>query len=273
MSVFFSAKRLPKSSVDQAKGAKASLVCATHNRDPKLAVAIETWLANKPHDIIIAASPSAFEYVKRLTADVSTPIPIKVIKASTANKRVQLCEGFRMSRMPVIVAVDDDTTWTLDLLPQLVSPLLSPSKIGCVFPDLRVRTSGTDSTVWERLSLLRHAGGGVNLHASHYIDGGLYCNHGATSAYRAEILQDENFITAFTQETWGDIRLNNGDDQYLTRWLERHGWESEFLPVREGIAHTAARNDWTLFLQLLRWSRGDWRSNLSALIWEKKIWM
>lgn len=234
--------------------------------------AIETWLANKPYEIIIVAAPAVYEDVNQLCTTIESSVPIKVVKASMANKRVQLCEGFRLARMPIITVVDDDTTWTSSILPKLIQRLSSSANMGCAFPDLRLRLSSDSTTIWERLSLLRHAGGGVNLRASHYIDGGVYCHHGATSAYRAPILQDEKFMAAFSGERWSGILLNNGDDQFLARWLERHGWDTDFLPIHEGTVYTAARKDWTFVLQVLRWSRGDWRSNLSALIWER-IWL
>lgn len=76
----------------------------------------------------------------------------------------------------------------------------------------------------------------------------------------------------FRERLWLEARRNNGDDQYLCRWLENHGWETEFLPVSKGAVYTGTRSDWTLLAQLLRWCRGDCDSNLSAMLMERKIW-
>lgn len=109
--------------------------------------------------------------------------------------------GFRAACTAITVVVDDDTQWTNGILRKLVLPLLSSPRIGCVFPDLRLRTSSISPSIWERLALLRHATAGVNLHASHAIDGGLYCHHGPTSAYRASILQGEALMSGLSGKT------------------------------------------------------------------------
>lgn len=257
---------------DTAASSCATIVCATHNKTRTFKATVGTWLANKPAEVIIVASPTSHEFVHRLCSEIVSETTVRVLRADKANKRSQLCLGFRKVRSKVIVIVDDDTHWSPGILKKLITPLLATPKLGCVFPDLRLSVSTNPPCLWEQLALLRHAGAGLNLHASHCVDGGVYCHHGPTAAYRASILQDPNLLVAFPGETWRGNELNAGDDQYLCRWVENHDWETKFLSAHEAIVYTGTRQDWTLLLQLLRWSRGDWRSNLCALIWERHIW-
>ena len=257
---------------DTTSGSHATIVCATHNKSRTLRSTIETWLANKPAEVIIVAAPASYAFVDQLCADIESDIAVRVLRADKANKRAQLCLGFREVHSEVIITVDDDTRWPFGILNKLTNPLLAMPKLGCVFPDLRLCATTNPPGFWEQLALFRHAGAGLNLHASHCVDGGVYCHHGPTAAYRASILQDPSLLLAFPGETWCGQELNSGDDQFLCRWVENHDWETTFLSVHEAVVYTGTRQDWTLLLQLLRWSRGDWRSNLSALFWERHIW-
>ena len=257
---------------DSTASNHATIVCATHNKSREFKATVETWLANKPAEVIIVAAPSSYNFVCQLCSEIESDINVRVLQANKANKRTQLCLGFPETHTKVIIIVDDDTCWSHGILNKLTNPLLTKPKLGCVFPDLRLCATTDPPGLWEQLALLRHAGAGLNLHASHCVDGGVYCHHGPTAAYRASILQDPGLLVAFPGETWNGHKLNAGDDQFLCRWVENHDWETRFLPAHEAVAYTGTRKDWTLLLQLLRWSRGDWRSNLCALFWERHIW-
>jgi hypothetical protein len=130
---------------------------------------------------------------------------------------------------------------------------------------------GEEFTVWERLGLLRHVGDGVDFHASLLIHGGVFCHHGSTAAYRASILQDASFVHAFTNDYWRG-RLNSEDDQFLCRWLVNHDWKVALYSAEMRLVQTHSRASWRHMLQLLRWSRNDFRSSFAGLLWERKVW-
>src|SRR5579859_5470733 len=64
--------------------------------------------------------------------------------------------------------------------------------------------------------------------ATTHMDGGVPCMSGRTVAYRTHILQDEQFTGGFTDEKWwfGQYQLNADDDNFITRWMVSHGWET-----------------------------------------------
>lgn len=247
-------------------------MCATQNRSDALATAIATWCANRPAAIIIVADPTSYSFTASQISNLNAEVLIQVMKAPRAHKRQQLCLGFAEAKTEVIVICDDDTRWTPNVLANLARPLLEDPGLGCAFPDLRVDPVGTRFTIWEQLGLLRLVGDGVDFHASRKIDGGVFCHHGSTAAYRSSVLQDPAFIYAFTHETWRSRLLNSGDDQFLCCWLVNHDWSTTLLSATECLVQTRMRDSWRHMLQLLRWSRNDWRRCLSALLYERHIW-
>jgi cellulose synthase/poly-beta-1,6-N-acetylglucosamine synthase-like glycosyltransferase len=253
------------------------VVCATQNQDPALFIALATWLAERPHEIIIVASPAArptllASHLTQLFPQTSARVT--VIPAPFTHKRRQLIMGFARASTAVTIICDDDTKWTPGVLGSLVRPFGTRASLGCVFPDLQIDPVAAErgASAWELLGQMRHAGDGVDFHASLRLDGGVFCHHGSTAAYRTAIVADARFRHAFAHETWRGRNLNSGDDQFLCRWLTNEGWGVALCAARDCLVRTRSRDSWRHLLQLLRWSRNDWRASLSTLIWERTIW-
>jgi cellulose synthase/poly-beta-1,6-N-acetylglucosamine synthase-like glycosyltransferase len=107
------------------------------------------------------------------------------------------------------------------------------------------------------------------------MDGGTPCLSGRTVAYRTKILQDPDFIHGFTHEEWwfGRYELNADDDNFLTRWMVTHGWETYFQYHPEAEIQTTLEDNPKFLKQCVRWSRSNWRSNLTSLFQEKVVWL
>lgn len=256
----------------KATTTKATIVCATQNCDGSILAALSTWCLEKPYEIIIVATPGSFPWVQENVSQMQSQVPIRILESTATHKRRQLCMGFKITSTDVVIICDDDTKWTKNVLLNLVRPLLEQSRLGCVFPDLRIDPVRTHMTIWELLGLLRHAGDGVDFQSSLRVDGGVFCHHGSTAAYRGQILRDPAFIKAFEDESWRGHNLNSGDDQFLCRWLTNQGWSVALRSAKSCLVQTRSRPSWRHMLQLLRWSRNDWRASLSTLIWERVIW-
>jgi cellulose synthase/poly-beta-1,6-N-acetylglucosamine synthase-like glycosyltransferase len=247
-------------------------VCATQNKNEALFTAIDTWCINRPAAILIVATPRCAVWIRERVKSLQSAVPIDIIEHSETHKRRQLCAGFKIAKTEYIIICDDDTRWTKGVLENLLRPLVVRKDLGCAFPDLRVDPVGNKFTLWERLGLLRHVGDGVDFHASLHVDGGVFCHHGSTAAYRASILQDAKFVDAFTNDRWRGHLLNSGDDQFLCRWLVNNDWKVALCSAETCLVQTRSRASWRHMLQLLRWSRNDFRSSLAGLIWERKMW-
>ena len=106
------------------------------------------------------------------------------------------------------------------------------------------------------------------------IDGGLPCLSGRTVAYRTNILQDENFIYQFTHEEWlGRYPLNADDDNFITRWLVSHRKQIRYQYHKEAEVQTTLEDNPNFLRQCLRWSRSNWRSNITSMFCDRDIWI
>ena len=113
----------------------------------------------------------------------------------------------------------------------------------------------------------------LEITASTYIDGGVCCLSGRTAAYRTCILRDPDFQWKFTHEFWaGKYLQHSGDDKFLTRWLHSHGWKTYIQCCPEAELLSTFKNNSKFLLQLLRWTRNTWRSDLRSVFVERYVW-
>ena len=272
-------RRIAQKTLYSSPETETTIVCSTCTRSPNLKRAILSWLANEPKHVIVVADPRSYGYVRDLLHPLLRST-LEVIMAPVTNKRAQLSLGFSLCKTPFIVIADDDTSWSSCLLPSLISPFQGNARLGGVFPEVQIIPQKSNRTIWEEIAIIRLFGDAIDGRTSNTIDGGVFCASGPTAAYRASILQDHTFQHSFQNEAWRGATLNAGDDQSLTRWLCKHGWEVLIAPYDDwggrsgsyGHVDTHVRSSWRHLLQLLRWSRSDWQANFMALFVERHIW-
>jgi cellulose synthase/poly-beta-1,6-N-acetylglucosamine synthase-like glycosyltransferase len=93
-------------------------------------------------------------------------------------------------------------------------------------------------------------------------------------AYRTKILSDDEFIYGFTHEAWGwrrDYQLNADDDNFITRWLVSHGQKIAYQYHKQAEVLTTLESNSKFLKQCLRWSRSNWRSNLTSMFVERHV--
>lgn len=113
----------------------------------------------------------------------------------------------------------------------------------------------------------------LEITASTYIDGGICCLSGRTAAYRTSILRDPDFQWKFTHEFWlGKYLQHSGDDKFLTRWMHSHYWKTYVQACPEAELLSTFKNNSKFLLQLLRWTRNTWRSDLRSIFVERFVW-
>lgn len=251
-----------------------AIVCATVCNGKSLAAALPTWQENNPTEVWVVTDEASHLHNRNALSDVIGD-NLRIISCKRRNKRAQLCEAFERTKSDIIIICDDDTVWTTVVLERLVQPFIENADVGAVFPEVKFRPTGKKFNFWETLSALRLSGDAIDIRTSMLIDGGVFCASGTTAAYRGQILRDPKFLKAFCQETWMGRTLNAGDDQSLTLWLANNNWKCRVV-ADEGILGfsvlTTPRTNWKHLSQLVRWSRSDWQTCLTATVTRKAIW-
>ncbi|THU92885.1 family 2 glycosyltransferase [Dendrothele bispora CBS 962.96] len=201
------------------------------------------------------------------------------------NKRMQVSGVEEEERIKLILCLDDHV-WMEDpaeFLADTIAPFENPV-IGGVAVGKKVECLRTASGVPCHLLnllgcfyLLRH---NWELCASNTLDGGVFVISGRAACFRAEILTDHEFMTAFLSEYFAQPffgqqigPLHADDDNFVTRWLIGKGWKIKFQHTRYACIITSLGVDgphkW--LQQCIRWSRTTIRSNLTSLS-NMKVW-
>mmetsp|Transcript_8704 Transcript_8704/g.27581 ORF Transcript_8704/g.27581 Transcript_8704/m.27581 type:complete len:788 (+) Transcript_8704:44-2407(+) len=254
--------------------AHTTLVCPVLSPSlPALKLALCSWVASRPSSILIVASVNEIDKIERAVNEALSTYPdgrfvcrIRVLEADPgAGKRDKMMAGVEAceASTEVVVFVDDDVTWPPSMLRWLLKPF-ERRNVGGVGTSQAMRPLREDGaeTSWEVLADMRLTQRFIDVAASQALDGGCQCLSGRTAAYRHQIVADPVFKSLFLRETWRGVPLQSGDDKFITRWLARHDWDVQMQLHPDCTAMTTFRPDATLLLQLLRWSRNTWRSDL-----------
>ncbi|GLA17705.1 hypothetical protein AnigIFM62618_004853 [Aspergillus niger] len=234
-------------------------------------------LDNHPKEIIIVTTAALIGELKEVLQKF---VPkeqmrkIQVLDIPLPNKRNQLARGIQVATGEIIVLADDDVYWSKDLLRQVLGVLELEPKVGGV--TTLIAAHGLDTrdpetiTVWEALESRRMSMRNIDIAASSWLDGSQTVLTGRTAAYRARILKDPEYLSAFTNEHWlGRYRMHCGDDQFATRWLLNHGWEGR---IQTGATiYSEALCDSRHIKQTLRWARNG-KISSAKRIFSKRMW-
>jgi cellulose synthase/poly-beta-1,6-N-acetylglucosamine synthase-like glycosyltransferase len=239
---------------------------------------IRSILENQPFEIFVvtidANRHKAVEMIKAMPASESR---ITLLTVPHPNKRRQMAKAIPQVATPITVFADDDVSWPPTALPWILAPFDRDERYGGVATCQRLRRATSPTIrqrVWGYLGALYLERRNFDCAATTHMDGGLPCLSGRTVAYRTKILTDDLFQNAFTNEDWwwGKYHLNADDDNFITRWMVSHNWET-YLQYHPEVEVTTTLEDNQKFLkQCARWSRSNWRSNLTSLFKERYIW-
>lgn len=231
-------------------------------------------LATMPFEIILVTIDEHVERARLMVKCLGTS-KIRVLSINRANKRRQLVRAIPEITTCITVFADDDVTWPSTLLPWMLAPL-ERKEYGGVGTNQRLRRAENPSfrqRLWGYLGALYLERRNFDCAACVNIDGGLPCLSGRTVAYRTDILNDDSFIYEFTNEAWlGQYHLSADDDNFITRWLVSHGQKIAFQYHKEAEVQTTLEDNSMFLKQCLRWSRSNWRSNLTSMFVERHIW-
>lgn len=230
---------------------------------------ILSCLQTNPLEVILVTVHSSLQRARKMVDSLSTK-KVRVLSIDQANKRRQICEAIPQVKTKITIFADDDVVWPTKILPWILAPFEDPL-IGGVGTCQRLQRT-ENSNVWDLLGASYLERRNFDISACTHLDGGLPCLSGRTVAYRTSILQNLEFTTNFTNETWGTFQLNADDDNFMTRWMVSHGWKTYVQYHKECEVKTTLEGNPKFIKQCLRWSRSNWRSNLRSMFVEGHIW-
>lgn len=231
-------------------------------------------LATNPFEIILVTIDENVERVKLMVKSMSVP-NVRVLSVAQPNKRRQMVRAIPEVRTSITIFADDDVKWPPTLLPWMLAPLEN-EEYGGVGTNQRLRRAEAPTLsqrVWGFLGAMYLLRRNFDCAACSYMDGGLPCLSGRTVAYRTKILSDDAFTFGFTHEEWNsEYQLNADDDNFITRWLVSHGHKIAFQYHKHAEVETTLEDNPKFLKQCLRWSRSNWRSNITSMFVERHIW-
>ncbi|KAL2125617.1 hypothetical protein VTJ04DRAFT_1982 [Mycothermus thermophilus] len=264
------------------------VTCIIPTVDPEGAGFRETLTAvaaNRPAKLIVVTVGDVLykkaEPIIQEFKEANKDIEYVLLQVSQANKRVQVAHAVPQVNTPITVLLDDHVYFG----PQFLESMLYPFEdhwVGLVGTNKRVRRKqGTDlrGSIWNMLGaiyLYRH---NFEIRATNTIDGGVFVVSGRSCAIRSEILQRKDFLKGYTNERFffglfGP--LNADDDNYITRYVVRDGWDIKIQYTEATVMETDIGVEEPLekkFLgQCLRWVRTTWRSNSCSLFTDRTVW-
>ncbi|KAJ5935701.1 hypothetical protein N7466_005248 [Penicillium verhagenii] len=244
----------------------------------ELVETIRSILVNKPFEILLVTIEANRKKAERMLSVMpASKSRIRLFTVTHPNKRRQMTRAIPEVRTAITLLADDDVSWPSTVLPWILAPFEKDERYGGVVTCQRLRRAISPSLsqrVWGYLGALYLERRNFDCGATTNLDGGLPCMSGRTVAYRTKILQDEGFTYAFTNEEWwwGKYQLNADDDNFITRWMVSHGWETYMQYHPEAEVLTTLEDNPRFLKQCARWSRSNWRSNLSSMFHEGHIW-
>lgn len=235
---------------------------------------ISSILATEPFEIILVTIDANVERARLMVKKMDTR-RIQIRSVAYPNKRRQMVRAIPEISTDITVFADDDVLWPPKLLQWVLAPF-EDERYGGVGTNQRLRRAQSPTfqqRVYGYLNALYLERRNFDCASCMYMDGGLPCLSGRTVAYRSNILKDEAFQHHFTNEEWlGRYRLNADDDNFMTRWLVSHNKKIAYQYHKEAEVLTTLEDNPTFVKQCLRWSRSNWRSNITSMFWDRHIW-
>jgi len=250
-----------------------TIVVPTIDHDTRLLIALKSWVACDPYEVLFITIPKVKPFLEEIGREAD-PVKnrIRVLTVPAGNKRKQMVVGAAEVKTSILVFCDDDVIWPPTMLDWCLAPFEN-EKIGAVGTSQSAMPDGNFMTIWEVLAAYRLSMRNVEIASTACIDSGISCLSGRTACYRTSIVQDPAFTEAFLHEYWlGRYHQHSGDDKFLTRWVQCHHWRTWIQACPQVELITTFKPNYMFLIQLLRWTRNTWRSDLKALFVEKVIW-
>ncbi|KAI0201622.1 hypothetical protein F4808DRAFT_469309 [Astrocystis sublimbata] len=271
-----------------------SVVVATVSWDPAIfSAAINSWLANKPLEIIIVTTDAEIEALynfvqsDKILAASAESTEVSVYGISYANKRDQIVEGIRYSRGRIVCLAGEDVVWKEDALLHLLAPF-EEDDIGLVGGPVEpyLPEDRRDPTIIKpyEVATLRNCSKHRAINKGFYACEGStdFTVSGATMLLHPGVAKDPVFQHEFMTETFAGIRLDSGDDAFITKWvLFQHlredrkysrVWGLGMQLTPEATVYRTIRRDGKFIDQMKQWSLTRLHFRLCYVFRDPGLW-
>jgi cellulose synthase/poly-beta-1,6-N-acetylglucosamine synthase-like glycosyltransferase len=244
----------------------AAIIVPIYQEDPAIfELALRSWLANQPDELILVVDSSDAECAAIAHRYIRYRRGGQVLTTNVPGKRAALARGIQSATSEIVVLVDSDTIWAPDTLERILPPFADES-IGGVGTRQRV---WQPQTLWQRIAQIyldiRYD---VEAPALTRIGRAVSCLSGRTAAYRRAVLLP--LLPEFLNERFMGKLCISGEDKRLTSLILRAGYDTYHQD--DAIVWSTFPADFDTFLkQRIRWTRNTYRSDLRAM-WEGWVW-
>lgn len=266
--------------------ADVTVVVPVYEPPPAFRANLTSLIENSPAKILIVADITCASKIQAIVDMLGCGSDlVEVLPEKKPGKRAALSTGLRAVQTRLTCFVDDDCQWCdPQYLPRLILPFDNRT-IGGVGSKQIMRPSEEDpkeeggeptfrgAKILEIMADFRLSARYIDLMATTAVDRGASCISGRTMCFRTEAIAEEAFHEGFMHEMLCGIHLLSGDDKFLTRCVIKKGYKT-YHQLQDGCILTTTFESSLVkhMSQLIRWSRNTWRSDITALFLERKIW-
>jgi cellulose synthase/poly-beta-1,6-N-acetylglucosamine synthase-like glycosyltransferase len=226
---------------------------------------------NMPYEILIIADQTC--YIDILHQVDGIEGNIHVINETKVGKREALVTGLKKVRTKLCCFVDDDVQWCPLLLYNLILPF-NYKKIGGVGPKqiMRAKIPNKTPNLFEIMADFRLSVRYIENKAMLVVDAGTSCISGRTMCYKTNIIKNTDFYEKFLNEYFFKSHLLSGDDKFITRYILNNKYDTYHQLNNNCCLTTTFESGIKSFKQSFRWQKNTYRSDITLLFIERKIW-
>ena len=243
-----------------------SVVVPSFREDPAiLDRCLDSWLAERPTEVIVVPDLADAEVIRRLQARAAVEPRLQVVPFAHQGKRSALGAGIRRARSEILVLADSDTEWYPGLLAAVQAPFADP-KVGGV--GTRQNVYRPETSVWRRVANWMIDVRYLDYVPSQSRGGAVACLSGRTVAYRRQVVI--GVLEHLEREFFLGRRCISGDDGRLTWLVLASGYKTVYQSTARAVSMFPDTGR-AFLKQRLRWSRNSYRCYLTA-IWKGWLW-
>ena len=248
--------------------ADVTAIIPVYQPPPTFMLTIETLTKNGVPKILVVADVTCVSQITELCKDYPN---VEIVPESLPGKRAAMATGLKRVQTKLSCFVDDDVQWCDTFLEYLLHPFNENEKIAGVGCEHNARYSS-----WFDVHMvmcdMRLSVRMLELLATSVIDNGASCISGRTACYHTSMIQEDEFYEKFLNEKFFGLSVVSGDDKFLTRYVMNKGGKIWHQTGKLCKLTTTFERGSRFMKQMLRWSRNTWRSDITCLFIERKIW-